>query len=560
MIRERRFAGVIRMEIEESAHPEVRELLIEQLDLDEAEVFDLPAPLDYRDFMSLFDLDRPDLKRDPWEPRDHPRLPRSADVDIFEEIRRKDMLVHHPYHSFEGTVQRFFDEAAHDPDVLAIKAAIYRTAEDSAVVESLIEAARNGKQVGVMVELKARFDEENNLRWVERLEEEGIHVAYGKLGYKAHTKTALVVREEADGVNLYSHVGTGNYHSETAKQYEDLGLLTADRAVGQDLVKLFNYFTGHSLPDDYETLLFAPTNMRERFVERIRREAEHASEGKPARIVAKVNRLEDAELARELYEAAQAGVEIDLIVRDICRLRPGLAGVSETISVRSIVGRFLEHSRVWQFHNDGEPEYFIGSADWMHRNLDDRVEAVVPIEDPDLQSYLEELLEMLLVDNRRAWELQPDGSYLQLTPGDEPTIDTHDRLMQRATEAEPERESDPVAVDLEAPLAPDTEEVEETIHLPDSFVEPALDEVIRSLDVDSDHGTSAWRASNGDEAAAVDEEEPSAEVSADASSADSTDSTGAAAGCDGLDAGDRDGPDEAVAGDDTDAAADGDPT
>jgi polyphosphate kinase len=499
VIRERRFARVIRLEIEADAPPEVRELLVEQLGLREAEVFDLPGPLDYRDFMSLLDLDRPELKRDPWEPRAHPRLPPSDDLDVFAEIRRKDILVHHPYHSFQGTVQRFLTEAARDPDVLAIKAAIYRTAEDSGVVKSLIEAARNGKQVGVMVELKARFDEENNLRWVERLEEEGIHVAYGKVGYKTHTKTALVVREEDDGVRLYSHVATGNYHSETAKQYEDLGLLTAERAIGQDLVKLFNYFTGHSLHERYDKLLIAPTNMRERFVERIRREADHAREGREARIVAKANRLEDPTITRELYEASRAGVDIDLVVRDICRLRPGIEGVSDTISVRSVVGRFLEHSRVWYFHDDGDPEYLVGSADWMQRNLDDRVEAVTPVEDPELRTRLQEFLDTLLADNRRAWEMQPDGTYVQCRPDGEAVVDTHERFMQRAREEEPSARDDPVAVDLEGPLAPDSEEVGNPVELPEGFAEPALDEVIRSSEVGVDAGAGDPEESPDDE-------------------------------------------------------------
>jgi polyphosphate kinase len=281
-----------------------------------------------------------------------------------------------------------------------------------------------------MVELKARFDEENNLRWVERLEEEGIHVAYGTLGFKTHTKTALVIREEADEVRLYAHVGTGNYHSETAKQYEDMGLLTADPDIGYDLVKLFNFFTGHALHEEYRKLLIAPTNMRDRFKQFIRREADHAEAGRDARIVAKVNRLEDPEIVAELYRAAAAGVDIDLLVRDICRLRPGLPEVSDTIEVRSIIGQFLEHSRVFRFENGGDVEYFIGSADWMTRNLDKRVEAVTPIEDARLQNRLDLILALLLADNRRAWVLQPDGSYEQQVPQDADVIDAQ-RLMQR---------------------------------------------------------------------------------------------------------------------------------
>jgi len=476
VIRERRFAGIVRLEIDENAPDRVQEILERHLEVDERAIYHLPGSLDYRDFVSLLDLDRPELKRDPWQPKAHPRLPRGDDLSVFEAIRANDILVHHPYHSFATTVQRFLETAATDPDVLAIKAAIYRTARDSNVVKSLIEAARNGKQVGVMVELKARFDEENNLRWVERLEDEGIHVAYGKLGYKTHSKTSLVVREEADGVRLYSHVGTGNYHSETAKQYEDLGLLTADQAIGRDLVKLFNYFTGHSLHEQYEKLLIAPTNMRERFVERIEREAAAAREGEPARIVAKVNRLEDPAITKELYRASQAGVDVDLVVRDICRLRPGIPDVSDTVTVRSIVGPFLEHSRVWRFHNGGDPEYLMGSADWMHRNLDERVEAVTPVTDPELQSYLDSFLETLLADNRRAWELNADGTYERVRPEGEQVVDTQAIFMQRAADEEP--------VVTERPTVRDQEGTGDGIEFPEGFVERTLDELIRDSDVD----------------------------------------------------------------------------
>jgi polyphosphate kinase len=464
VLRQRRFATVVRLEVADDMPPEVRELLIEQLDVDESEVYDLPEPLDFRDFVDLTDLERPDLKLDPWTPRMHPRFAGlelgeagGAD-DLFAEIRRDDILVHHPYHSFTNTVQTFLDAAASDPDVLAIKAAIYRTASDSQVIESLIEAAKNGKQVAVMVELKARFDEENNLRWVKRLEEEGIHVAYGTIGLKTHSKTALVVREETDGVQLYSHVATGNYHSETAKTYVDLGMLTADHDIGQDLVRLFNYFTGHSRHEDYRKLLVAPENMRDQFTRLIRREAEHARQGKPARIVAKMNSLEDPEIVEELYRASMAGVEMDLLVRGICRLRPGIEGVSDTIRVHSVVGRFLEHSRVFYFENahgesasedeaasdpasDGaaattgahDGEYYIGSADWMTRNLDRRVEAVAPVEDPALQAELQTILDIMLSDNRKRWTMASDGSYAQARPAeDEPVRNTHERLMARA--------------------------------------------------------------------------------------------------------------------------------
>ena len=453
VIRDRRFATVVRLEVAAEMSDRARDVLVEQLDLEPEEVVEREGLLDHQDLFELVALDRPDLKADAWTPQPHPRLTDpDEDRSIFEEIRRGDLLVHHPYHSFEGTVQRFLSEAAHDPDVLAIKAAIYRTAEDSNVIEALIDAARNGKQVAVMVELKARFDEANNLRWVRRLEEEGIHVAYGTIGLKTHTKTSLVVREEGDTVRQYAHVGTGNYHSETAKTYEDLGVLTADPGVGHDLVKLFTFFTGHAMHDSYRKLLVAPENMRQRFQELIRQEADHARAGEEARIVAKMNRLEDPDVVRELYEASMAGVDVDLVVRDICRLRPGVDGLSETVTVRSIVGRFLEHSRVFYFRNGGEERFFIGSADWMSRNLDNRVEAVTPVEDADLRERLRAVLRLNLQDNRRAWEMHPDGSYTQLRPDGEDAVDTHGLLMRDAREAaERATSADTSVLDVEDP-------------------------------------------------------------------------------------------------------------
>ncbi len=439
VLRERRFATVVRLEIEEGMPDTVRDLLVEQLDVDEREVFSLPQPLDFRDFMNLTDLDRPELKAASWTPQPHPRLATGTPdepMDVFEEIRRNDVLVHHPYHSFEDTVQKFLSQAATDPHVLAIKISIYRTASDSKVIQSLIEAARNGKQVAVMVELKARFDEENNMEWGKKLEEEGIHVAYGTIGYKTHSKTALVVREEDDGVRLYSHISTGNYHSETAKTYIDLGLLTADHEIGQDLSALFNFFTGHTHHEEYRKLLIAPGNLRERFTEAIRNEAALAREGKEGRIVVKMNSLEDPKIVEELYRAAMDGVDIDLIVRDICRLRPGVEGLSETVNVYSVVGRFLEHSRIFYFGNGGDPKYFVGSADWMTRNLDNRVETIAPVTDPALRTELSTILETMLADNRRRWEMESDGRYHQRRPdSDEPTLDTHEILMRRVNGA-----------------------------------------------------------------------------------------------------------------------------
>ena len=471
VIEQRRFATAVRLEIDADAPESMVDLLRTQLDLAPEEVFRRAGPLDYRDFSTLVDLDRPDLQRERWSPLPHPRFAEgpNADVslhgaDLFDEIASDDVLLHHPYHSFDGTVQRFLDAAANDPDVLAIKAAIYRTASDSQVIQRLIDAADNGKQVAVMVELKARFDEQNNLQWVRKLEENGIHVAYGTVGLKTHTKTALVVREEDDGVELYSHVATGNYHSETAKGYVDLGLLTADRDVGQDLVTVFNFFTGPSLDEEFRKLLVAPVTMRERFTELVRREARYARAGRPARIVAKMNALEDPEMVTELYRASMAGVDIDLIVRDICRLRPGIEGVSDTVTVRSVVGRFLEHSRIYYFENGagpddpevaddgGHPQYFVGSADWMTRNLDHRVEAVTPVADPDSREQLRFVLEVMLHDNRSAWEMAADGSYEQRTPGDDPIRATQDVLMS-ATRTAHERDDDR-GIDTDHPASP----------------------------------------------------------------------------------------------------------
>jgi len=436
VLRQRRFATVVRLEVESGTPEAVRDLLAEQLGVDDPEVFGRDLPLDYGALTSLFDLDRPALEVAPWTPQPHPRFAgRSADdpESVFGEIDRKDVLVHHPYHSFTGTVGTFLAAAAADPDVLAIKATIYRTAPDSEVIETLIEAANNGKQVAVMVELKARFDEENNLRWVRRLEEEGIHVAYGTVGLKTHTKTALVVREDGDEVRLYSHVATGNYHSQTAKLYTDLGLFTADPDIGHDLVRLFNFFTGHSRAETYRKLLVAPTNLREEMTRLVRREADHARAGRDARIVAKMNSLEDPEMVRELYEASMAGVDIDLVVRGICRLRPGIDGLSENVSVSSVVGRFLEHSRLFYFENDGDPDYYVGSADWMTRNLDRRVEAVAPVEDPDHRAELDAVLDALLSDNRRRWVMDADGRYEQRRPRDgERVREAHRELMDRA--------------------------------------------------------------------------------------------------------------------------------
>jgi polyphosphate kinase len=424
-LRKRRFGGsIVRLEIHASMPEVVRDTLIQEMELDASDVYEVEGLLCLSDLMSFLSLPLPELKDPSWSPAVPSRLRRisepdaviEGDEDIFAVLRKRDLMVHHPYHSFPGTVQRFITQAAHDPEVLAIKMTLYRTSGDSPILNALLAAAENGKQVAVLVELKARFDEENNITWARKLESVGIHVVYGLVGLKTHTKVALVVRREEGRIRRYVHIGTGNYNSKTARLYTDLGLLSCRDALGADLTDLFNYLTGYSRQQSYRKLLIAPVNLRDRMVALIQRETDHCRAGRPSRIVAKMNALVDPQIIVALYEASQAGVQIDLIVRGICCLRPGVEGVSENIRVTSIVGRFLEHSRVFYFHNSGQEEVFIGSADWMPRNLDRRVEAVVPIEDEAIVKDLQELLGIMLADNRQAWDLQPDGRYLQRRP------------------------------------------------------------------------------------------------------------------------------------------------
>jgi polyphosphate kinase len=338
-------------------------------------------------------------------------------VDLFAVIRRGDVLVHHPYDSFATSVQAFIEEAADDPQVLAIKQTLYRTSDTSPVVKALIRAGEQGKQVAVLVELTARFSEEVNIAWARRLEEAGVHVVYGLPGLKTHCKLALFVRREGEVLRRYVHLSTGNYNPTTSRVYTDIGLFTADREIGEDAAHLFNYLTGYSRYSRYNCLLVAPVNLREHMLALIRREREHALAGRRAVIVAKVNSLTDLQIIGELYEASRAGVSIDLVVRGVCMLRPGVAGVSENVRVRSVVGRFLEHSRVFYFRNDGREEVYIGSADWMHRNLDRRVEVVAPVKDTRLRDYLKDfLLDAYLRDNVKARALNADGSYTRLAP------------------------------------------------------------------------------------------------------------------------------------------------
>ncbi len=432
-LRKRRLGSAVRMEIQVTTPDSVRAMLMEEMRLQDSDVYEVEGLLGLGDLMSFMGLPLPELKDRVWKPVVPSRL-RLADSedeveDLFSVIRKGDLLVHHPYHSFSATVLRFITEAAHDPGVLAIKMTLYRTSGDSPIVKALIAAAENGKQVAALVELKARFDEENNIQWARKLEQSGVHVVYGLLRLKTHTKIVLVVRREDSKIKRYVHVGTGNYNPKTARVYTDLGLLSCREDLGADLTDLFNFLTGYSRQRAYRKLLVAPVNLRDRMLAMIRREIEHCCKGFTGRIVAKMNALVDPQLIIALYEASQAGVQIDLIIRGICCLRPGVEGVSENIRVISIIGRFLEHSRIYYFHNQGHEEVYIGSADWMPRNLDRRVEAVVPVEDPEITKDLQEILANMLSDNRQAWDLQPDGRYIQRHPVDETKEQSSQKIL-----------------------------------------------------------------------------------------------------------------------------------
>jgi polyphosphate kinase len=440
---ERKFGEVVRLEVQPGMPHALRTLLMEELrDEEDALVVALPLTerdvdepgtlLDLGDLMSLAAaIDLPDLRYPPFTAAIPSELADSR--SIFEAIRERDILVHHPFESFRDTVEHFIERAATDEQVLAIKLTLYRTSGETAIVRSLIEAAERGKQVVVLIELQARFDEANNIAWARTLENYGVHVVYGVPGLKTHTKTTLVVRREADGIRRYVHIGTGNYHSRTARLYTDIGLFTCSPSIGADVSDLFNALTGFSRQQLYRKLLVAPANMRQRFVELIDRETAHALAGRGGRIVAKMNALVDPDTILSLYRASSAGVSVDLIVRGVCCLRAGIPGVSENIRVRSIIGRFLEHSRIFAFGNAGAAEYYLGSADWMPRNFDRRVETVVPIEVPVLHARLESLLRTCLADNRQAWILQPDGTYVQCTPAaGEPERGAHAILIKDA--------------------------------------------------------------------------------------------------------------------------------
>jgi len=421
---QRRFGEVVRLEVQRGMPEGIRSLLLEELGEGESQevaplmhgdVHEIDELLELGDLMALAGLDIPELRDPPFTPVVPPAL-RDGTRSIFDAIRERDIIVHHPYESFSSSVEAFLEVAAHDPHVLAIKMTLYRTSGDTALVRALTEAAEQGKQVAVLIELQARFDEQNNITFARTMESYGIHVAYGLPGLKTHAKTALVVRRDSDGLRRYVHIGTGNYNSKTARTYTDLGLLTCNPQIGADLTDLFNSLTGVSRQKFYRKLLVAPANLRERTIELIDREAEHARAGRGGRIIAKMNALVDPGVIGALYRASKDGVEIDLIVRGICCLLPGVPGVSERIRVISIIGRFLEHSRVLYVANGGVPEYYIGSADWMPRNLDRRVEVIVPIEDVTLHRQLHSLLETCLRDNRQAWDLGGDGVYRRRQP------------------------------------------------------------------------------------------------------------------------------------------------
>ncbi len=449
---QRRFGEVVRLEVHRDMPAAMRQLLLEELGESETQavaplraddVHTIDEVMELGDLMTLSEIDLADLHDKPYTPVVPPALRDGRNV--FDAIRERDLLVHHPYESFGASVETFLETAAHDPQVLAIKLTLYRTSGDTAIVNALTEAAEQGKQVAVLIELQARFDEQNNISFARTMESYGIHVAYGLPGLKTHTKTALVVRRDEDGIRRYCHLGTGNYNSKSARLYTDMGLFTCNPQIGADLTDLFNSLTGMSRQKRYRKLLVAPANLRERTMELIERETAHAIAGRAGRIIAKMNALVDPGIIGALYRASQAGVEIDLIVRGICCLLPGVPQVSERIRVISIIGRFLEHSRLQFFANGGHPEYYIGSADWMPRNLDRRVEAMVPIEGALLHRKVKSVLETCLSDNRQAWELHADGQYRRRHPEGAPERATQEMFMREPWGMLPDGKTTPAA-------------------------------------------------------------------------------------------------------------------
>jgi len=420
----RRFGPPVRLEVEESIDEHVLEVLVSELGIGEAEVFRLPGPLDARGLNAIADLDRSELKFPAFVPGTHPDLTEvetASPADMFAALSARDVLVHHPYDSFATSVQRFIEQAAADPNVLAIKLTLYRTSGDSPIIEALIDAAEAGKQVLAIVEIKARFDERSNIRWARKLEQAGCHVVYGLLGLKTHCKLALVVRDEGEGIRRYAHIGTGNYNPKTARMYEDLGLLTSDGDIADDITALFNNLSGYSLRGGYESLMVAPHGVRNGLIEQISAEVEHQRAGRQARIRLKLNALVDEAVIDALLHASQAGVAVDVLTRGICALRPGVTGLSETVRVRSILGRFLEHSRIFWFENGGNPQAWIGSADLMHRNLDRRVETLVRVPSERHTRELGQLLDLAFDDATASWHLGPDGRWVRHHTADDGT-------------------------------------------------------------------------------------------------------------------------------------------
>jgi polyphosphate kinase len=426
----RRFGPPVRLEVEESISPAVLDLLVSELGISTEEVFRLHGPLDLSGLLGIADLDREELRYPTFIPTTHPHLAEvesAAPVDVFKATKRHDVLLHHPYDSFATSVQRFIEQAAADPHVLAIKQTLYRTSGDSPIIDALVDAAEAGKQVLVIVEIKARFDEHANIRWARQLEQAGCHVVYGLIGLKTHCKVAMVVRDEPEGIRRYVHIGTGNYNPKTARLYEDLGLLTADPETGEDVALLFNNLSGYSRNPSYEHLLVAPDSVRQGLLDQIHREIAHHRQGHPARIRVKANSVVDEALIDALYLASQEGVPIQLLIRGICALRPGVPGLSETIEVRSILGRFLEHSRVFWFENAGDPVAWTGSADLMHRNLDRRVEVLVRIPDADDVREIDHLLDLAFEPGTAAWELTSDGHWSR----NDGSVDLQTALIER---------------------------------------------------------------------------------------------------------------------------------
>jgi polyphosphate kinase len=431
-LRKRRFGDVVRLEVSASASAEMVERLSQGLDADETQIYRIESPLDLSELGELGALDRPDLKEDPWLPVVPPRLAASQTElpRIFDEIRRGDLAVHQPYESFRSSFEVFAQAAVADPDVIAIKTAVYRTSDDSVLVGSLIQASEEGKQSVCLVELKARFDERRNIEWSRALEQAGVHVVYGFPDLKIHAKMTLVVRRERNGLRRYAHIATGNYHSATARLYEDVGIFTADEEITADIADLFNYITGFGKPQRFRRLLVAPFTLRSGLVDEIRAVAAAAAEGETARIRLKVNHLVDPAIVNELYAASQAGADIDVMARTTCSLRPGVAGLSENIRVRSIVGRFLEHSRIYTFEAGDRSTMYIGSADLMQRNLDHRIEVLAPVESGKVRQEINAILDSVLADNTNAWVLDADGGWTRLTPGDAKPY-SHQRTMMR---------------------------------------------------------------------------------------------------------------------------------